>query len=149
MTVHGKSLTKYFRISLAGFMSVWLSGIVFLVCCDKLNGQPDDSVPMASMEGHCDKMRRKAAAPSSKDSESIAVQNTQTNLVNCCGFMPIVFDKIRKIEKDGQHIAAMPAVARVKFHPPAVIDNASPPAPDYGQAAYPENIFLKNCAFRI
>ena len=92
-----KQIKKYLHRSLAGVMAVWLSGVVFLLCCQTTAAaMPDgDSCPMAKMSSHCDKMKQQNA-------DSAVFEAPPVNCLNC-GFLPVVFDKTRKIEPEGFH----------------------------------------------
>lgn len=87
-------LKKAIRRTAAGFMAVWLSGIVFVVCCVAMNGSAMDgeSCPLAQMTEHCDKTE-------SANSPSLIVRLTETESLECCGVMPLVFDKARKLDR--------------------------------------------------
>lgn len=87
-------MSKFTRKGMAGFMALWLSGIVFLLCCEmpKTQAAPEDSCPLSKMKGHCDKAKSKQP--------SITLSSLpDTREVDCCGFIPAVFDKARKIQK--------------------------------------------------
>ena len=81
----------------AGFMAIWLSGLVFLLCCHVQNTRAAemDSCPLLKLGAHCDK------ADKEKDSEKVTRQNNETR-VDCCGFIPAFFDKTRTIDNNQQ-----------------------------------------------
>ncbi|HEY0428179.1 MAG TPA: hypothetical protein VGC76_10390 [Pyrinomonadaceae bacterium] len=130
---------------IAAFMVFWLSGVLFLVCCGTISAQAKnaDFCPLAAKgKSHCNKAKSETIAPNfSKLSES-------SNL-DCCGFLPAVFDKTRKIEKNRQ--IALPA-AKIKVDLPKFsfvkIDFEVSAA--YCSTVLNQNkIFIKNCIFRI
>lgn len=78
----------------AGLLAVWLSGVVFLLCCGmpKAQAAEIESCPLAK-KGHC--------AKSSGDENALRfeiIQNADASF-DCCGFLPQVFDKVRKAER--------------------------------------------------
>lgn len=128
----------------AGFLAVWLSGIVFLLCCatPAVKAVETESCPLAK-KGHCKK--------SDGDKKSLRFGNFGSGETgfDCCGFLPRVFDKVRKIEK-AERIVAFPV--RIKPTPqlfgfiklqPVAFPSYRPP---------PQNLsgtYLKNRVFRI
>jgi len=75
-------------------MALWLSGIIFLLCCEmsKTEAAPEDSCPLGRMKGHCDKAKNKMPSATLSGRQ-------ESQEVDCCGFIPAVFDKARKIQK--------------------------------------------------
>ncbi|HVF47104.1 MAG TPA: hypothetical protein VNA17_06020 [Pyrinomonadaceae bacterium] len=88
--------------STAGFMSVWLSGVMFLFCCAEMNAAapPIESDHSAQLSSHCDK------APVEHTAGDIASPSDE-GCFDCCGFIPLVFDKARKIERDQKQLVAI------------------------------------------
>jgi hypothetical protein len=136
-----KSATK----SIAAFMVFWLSGILFLLCCGTMQAQAKDAefCPLAAKgKSHCDKAK--------KDNDLPVVSKQSDNLnFDCCGFLPAVFDKTRKIEKNQQ--IALP-VAKIKVDSPifSLVENNFEVAAGYRPPILrQERIFIKNCIFRI
>jgi len=128
----------------AGFMALWLSGVVFLFCCEEINGRSmeADSCPLAKMSAHCDKANK------AEGSEVVANQTDQ-QAIECCGFIAIFFDKTRMVESNQQPSAAAPAFVIAQ---PRLISGptAFPPAKSYRSTALlRNNTFLKNRTFRI
>jgi len=128
-------------VGLAGFMSVWLTGIVFLFCCEQMNAasMEPEFCPLRKMSKHCDRM---------KESDAPTVGTTSTESFKCCGFLPIVFDKVRKIERSESFaVANAPAVVQTDltystvrtyqkvFHVPRIESR--------------QGTYLRNCNFRI
>ena len=132
------------RTTLAGFMAVWLSGVVFLICCGTMSGTAIDAefCPLTAKSAHCDKAE-------AVDSSAPVVERTQSETVDCCAFLPILFDKNRKLERTEQleSISNQPLAVR-SFTSPTVIRR-----PD--RVAFTpylsnrQNTFVKNCVFRI
>lgn len=86
----------------AGLLAVWLSGVVFLLCCGmpKVQAAEIESCPLAK-KGHC--------AKSSGDENALRFeifQNADSSF-DCCGFLPQVFDKVRKAERN-QEVSELP-----------------------------------------
>ena len=125
-------------------MSVWLSGIVFLFCCETMNAATSeaDSCPLAKMSAHCDKTEKANTA-------SVLVAGTQSDRVDCCGFLPAVFDKNRKLERDQKLSAPTPQLIAVQFDPPKTFDCTPRLAAVYSHVSYQKDLSIKNCVFRI
>lgn len=130
--------------AIAAFMVFWLSGVLFLLCCGTMQGQAESEFcPLAAKgRSHCDRAKKDSGLPSfSKESGNLKM--------DCCGFLPAVFDKTRKIEKIEQ--VAQPA-DKIKVDLPKfsftknefrVVADYNPPVSKW------EKIFIKNCVFRI
>lgn len=78
---------------IAGLLAVWLSGAVFLFCCEtsKAKTSETESCPLAKIN-HCHK---KSADANDLDFVSITAEN---QIFDCCRFPARVFDRARKIE---------------------------------------------------
>jgi hypothetical protein len=92
----------------AGFMAVWLSGFVFLFCCNTAEaaGNTVEFCPMAAMSHHCDKAR-------TQDNGSDAIGAAEELCVNC-SLLPVIFDKARKVEAPQKQIVAPAEIAVVR-----------------------------------
>jgi len=124
----------------AGFMAVWLSGIVFLFCCEKMNGASKaEFCPLEKMTGHCNR---------SKASGSSVIETSDSDMVDCCGFLPIVFDKVRKAES-GQSPA--PPVAKLVVEPIRLVPVLTMYIPTrvFSRIESRQGTYLQNCNFRI
>ena len=128
----------------AGFLAVWLSGIVFLLCCTApaAKAAEIESCPLAK-KGHCKK--------SADDEKALRFENLESGgtSFDCCGFLPRVFDKVRKIEK-AEQIAALPV--RIKTAPQLFAFIKIQPIAFPGYRPPPNNrsgTYLKNRVFRI
>ena len=143
MLTHRSNIRKYTRAALAGGMSVWLSGIVFLFCCQAMNARADiESCPLAKMSHHCDKAGSKSESPHSVDMPPV-------NCFNGCGFMPAVFDKSRKVEEGRSQLAVSDSpVVIAAVIPEGWVHKAAAPW-QYRVFVPPERIFIRNCTFRI
>jgi hypothetical protein len=128
----------------AGVLVIWLSGVVLLFCCGNMKAQAAeaDSCPLAKTS-HCDKHS------SVEDDPETARFQTESRAFDCCGFLPKVFDKARKIEKDPQAAPTMPTakISAPKFSFVVAAIKAPgayrPPVHNRG------GTYLKNCVFRI
>ena len=125
-------------------MSVWLSGVVFLLCCEKINGKTSEPefCPLAKMSGHCDKAGQ-------ANSNSLVIETANETCADGCGFLPVVFDKTRKIEQNRQHTAPASNIVPVQFSPPALAEFTARPDASYSRLASSCKIFVINCTFRI
>jgi len=136
-------LRKITHKTLSAYLAVWLSGVVFLFCCDEINGESKaDSCPLAKMSAHCDK------AEKDKASQVIASQTTEQGM-DCCAFIPVLFDKTRTVERNQQPSAAAPSLV-VEVPRLVLIPSDFAPAKAYRSIALLRNdTFLKNRTFRI
>jgi len=126
----------------SSLLIVWLSGFVLLFCCGMMEVQAKtEFCPLAKAKSHCDK--------SKTDDSATSLNLSENETFDCCGFLPAVFDKARKIEKDPQtaNIADKVKVERLRFSPVA---NSFEIAGIYRSPIYDrEKIFIRNCVFRI
>lgn len=131
------------RKPLAGFMAVWLSGVLLLICCGTISGKSDDAknCPLAAVSAHCDKGK------TVKTSDT--VQQTIPESIDCCSFFPLIFDKDRKIERTEQPVLvwAQPAARRVDISAIAAPSWAGRSSRSYTPDR--RYTFVKNCMFRI
>lgn len=144
MVFRKSNLKKYIRASLAGLMAVWLSGVLFLFCCEKMNAAvaDADSCPLAKMLQHCDKAAK-------ANSNAILVEAIEQNRVDCCGFLPAVFDKNRKVEREQKQVSPTLRAVTVKFYPPVAFDYSLRSYTGYVSISHQSNLSVKNCVFRI
>ena len=94
------SITK--RI-LSGLLAIWMSGFVLLFCCGTSSARAaeKDSCPLVKKD-HCSK---------SKETEKVSQFETvldDNSTFDCCGVLPQLLDKVRKVEINRQ-FAALPA----------------------------------------
>ena len=132
------------RNSLAGFMAVWLSGVLFLFCCPEMKAAVEaDSCPLMKMSSHCDHAAKQETANDS-------VEGVKPACFECCAFLPVVFDKSRKIDVVQKQIMA-PAEELVvkKFEFPGIRFTA--PGPTAFEPWVPDRhaAYLMNGVFRI
>jgi hypothetical protein len=131
------------RRGLAAILAVWLSGLVFLICCPSSRAASAEAFcPLAKMGGHCDKAR-KDAAPSWNN------ENTDDCGVTGCAYLPIIFDKSRKLEKAQKQTASVPIVIQADFAPPAAPKIRSSPIVSYTRISLGNRVLAKNCILRI
>lgn len=129
-----------FRLTMAAFMAVWLSGFVFLLIC----GRGPDTVelcPLARAGIHCDKAEKQ------RNAEKVEKQTSDQG-VDCCAFIPAFFDKTRTVES---HHLAPPVLSSQVSQPVAV-----PVRADFVPVFQPplfvpsrNNTFLINRSFRL
>jgi hypothetical protein len=135
---------NYFRCGLAAFLAVWLSGIAFLICCRPMTAanSAEAFCPLAKMGGHCDKANDEQAL-------SWNTERTDDCGVKGCAYLPIVFDKSRKIEKTQKHAVPASTVALANFAPPTASRILSSAAVSYDRIAYDNRILARHCILRI
>ena len=139
-----KQLIKLAQRPIAAIMVAWLSGFLLLFCCDTPSAKAaDEHCPLSQKSEHCDK-----GAKTNEDSFSIHGQTKHTD-TDCCAYLPIIFDKARKVERT-EKTALAPDLVRAhvpKFRPVVISFLAeyaySPPV------LYRDKIFITNCVFRI
>lgn len=134
---------KYIRFALSGFMTVWLSGIVFLVCCVAITSTEKNHCPLAkaSASAHCEKGKA--------DTAPFLHKSPDGSVFNCCGFIPAVFDKARKLQTNDPVLATKPApiADRVDFLPSHSTPRQSPIYS--GLVVQKNRTYLKNRILRI
>jgi hypothetical protein len=141
-----KQFRKNSRKALAAGMSVWLSGVVFLFFCYMpMAASASEYCPLAKSSaaaGHCNKSRN------TKNSQLASHSSSQA--LDCCGFMPAVFDKTRKVERE-IHTAqpsSKPAISQGRFAPAPQRDPQT--TRFYASISIlQKKIFIKHGAFRI
>lgn len=129
----------------AGFMSLWLSGFVFLFCCEDMRAAEMDaaSCPLMKASSHCDHASKQANTGDS-------MVGTKPACVECCAFLPVVFDKSRKVDPvQKQIVVPQTAVAAIKFSYPESRPGVPPASSLAGRVPDRHGTFLKNCVFRI
>ncbi len=133
----------YIRVTLAGFMSVWLSGVVFLFCCQGTAAAAieADHCPMAKMSSHCDKAKQQT-------SNADFFERAAPACVDCCAFLPAVFDKTRKVEPAQEQMAPTAKVAAISFDPPMITVAAFISQTFQQPAKLAAKIYIQNCVFR-
>ena len=139
-----KNFIKLAQRSGAGFMAFWLSGFLFLFCCAAMPSvkAADEFCPLSKKTEHCDKGVEKSV------SFEISTGTGHTGL-GCCGYLPAVFDKARKLERN-ESIAAIPSVIAVAAPMLSQVEFSFPAAPTYSPPlTYHEKVFITNCVLRI
>lgn len=135
-----KQLTR----ATAGFLTVWLSGVVFLFCCQMPSAQASSeeikSCPMAKAHHSC--------AKSKSENKAASIEAEQSAL-ECCRMLPLVFDKARKIEKvqNVEQAASIVKISEPKFY--LAKKEFTHPKIFNSLVLSRENTHLKNCVFRI
>ena len=127
----------------AASLIFWMSGILFLFCCEtaKVEAQAE-SCPLAKAH-HCSKQI------SSGGVSPFASVQPEQQAFDCCQFLPHIFDKARKIEKmqKVELAAASTTVLQTTF---SVAIHQFPARKTFHPVLISwENTHLKNCVFRI
>jgi hypothetical protein len=139
-----KSSQRSIKQTVAGSLIIWLSGVVFLLCCEMPAAQASnvESCPLAKTQ-HCSKQS------SVEVNSNFVLLQTGQPVFDCCNFLSLVFDKARKIEKT-QKIVAAQTNAKL-FQLVFSVVNRQFPAPKnfHSFVINRENIHIKNCVFRI
>jgi hypothetical protein len=121
---------------------IWLSGVVLLFCCGNMEAAAEtDSCPLARTN-HCDRQS------SGENNPDFARFQKESQTLDCCDFLPKVFDKARKIEKIPQVATAATAEIRApKFS--FVVESVKAPRAYQPLVHNRGSTYLKNCVFRI
>lgn len=132
-----------FRWGLAAFLAVWLSGLAFLICCPNARAASSEAFcPLAKMGGHCERTRnRPGPSWTSEGSGDCGVTG--------CAYLPIVFDKSRKVEKTKKQPAPTGSVNPVNFAPPASVKVRFFPTISSARIAFDDRILARHCILRI
>jgi hypothetical protein len=129
---------------IAGLLAVWLSGVVFLFCCETSQAKTSEteSCPLAK-KNHCNKNSADANAL-----ELVSLQ-TENQTFDCCRFPFQVFDKARKIEPI-QQAATISAVLKIPTPRFSFVKTDFKFPTVYQSFVHNRSsTFLRNCVFRI
>lgn len=138
------NLKKMTHRTVAGLLAIWLSGVIFLICCEKINGKMADAdmCPMAKMSVDCDKGKE-------PNLSGATMRNGSNLCLECAGIIQAVFNKSRRVETVQKYVAVSSTPVIVKFSAAALIGHT--PAFVDSQARLPDKqrTFVRNCVFRI
>jgi hypothetical protein len=137
-----KTLRKLTQKAFAGFMAVWLSGVVFLLCCHATPMPEMDSCPLVRMGAHCDK------ADKERETEKVTSGTNETG-IDCCAFIPAFFDKTRTVDTNQQVAVAPPATTALEPRVVVIRSNHYPVRIRPSIVLVKNDTFLKNRTFRI
>lgn len=134
---------KYSRRAVAAFLSIWLSGIAFLLFCQlPAKAAGEDFCPLAkASRGHCDR--------SSDKTKRELVSNGTSQSFDCCSFLPAVFDKSRKLERGVKGLVAPKAEDHTISRPRLAPITIRPPSDYTSYVPIRDRIFIRNRVFRI
>ena len=134
---------NYFRCGLAVFLAVWLSGFAFLICCPTAAAKSDEAFcPLAKMGGHCDKEKKDGGL-------SWKSEGGNDCGLGGCAYLPIVFDKSRKVEKAKKQTAPVAVPVRVNFVPQRARKASPPQTISFARIAFDNRILARHCILRI
>jgi len=128
----------------AAFLAIWLSGLVFLLCCQPTNAETGRRgfCPLAKMGGHCDRAK--------KDTNVLQVNdNSSEDGSYSCGMLAVIFDKTRKVEQNSQPPATISKNLVFSITPPSLAEHISIPSAFHPLIRARNKIFVRNCVFRI
>ncbi len=130
---------------IAASLVFWMSGVLFLFCCDstKVQAAEAESYPLAKTK-HCSKQSKAETISSG----SILIEPEQ-QMLDCCRFIPPIFDKTIKIEKIQKVEAALSTVKVLQPKFSIAKQEFSAPKNFRSIVLNRENTHLKNCVFRI
>lgn len=129
---------------ISGVLVLWLSGVVLLFCCGNMEARAAeaDSCPLAKTS-HCNKQSGGENNPDS------ARFQKESLTFDCCAFLPKVFDKARKIEKNPQ-VTAATATAKIRAPKFSFVAETIKAPKVYEPLVHNRgSTYLKNCVFRI
>jgi hypothetical protein len=128
--------------AVAAMLAVWLSGVVFLLCCATPTLAQPESCPLKKTS-HCEKS---SINENASLSASLASENKS---FNCCRFMAQLFDKARKIETN-QSLAEAPAKVKISTPQFTRFKTAFPSLSPYKTIVHNRGeTYLHNRVFRI
>ena len=138
-----RQLKQFTTRSLAGFMAFWLTGVAFLFCCEKINAATTGAefCPLAKISAHCDK--------ASKADAGNAAVSDGGHRVECCEFLPALFNKARKLEQVQKHSLPAPVELIVPRPRVAAINHTPPVLTIYPRIGGGQKLFIQHCVFRI
>jgi hypothetical protein len=134
-------LQRNTKIFIAGWLVFWLSGIIFLFCCEnRARAAKRDSCPLAKAS-HCDKK-------SGEDPPQPASLQNGNRAFDCC-ILPKILDKSRKLEQKPQPAlqAKNVKISSPVFIPPRI--ESSLPKAYFSHDSNRSRTYLKNRVFRI
>lgn len=140
-----KSFGQNTKKIIAASLVFWMSGVLFLFCCDSMKAQAaeTESCPLAKTE-HCSKQSKAETA-----SAGSVVIKPQPQTLDCCRFVPSIFDKTVKTEKI-QKVEAVSSTVKILQPKFVVVKTEFPAAKNFRSIVLNrENTHLKNCVFRI
>ena len=140
------SVRNILHRSLAGFMAVWLSGFLFLFCCPEMKAavEETESCPLMKMSAsHCDKAAK-------QDTGNDSIEGSRPACFECCAFLPVVFDKSRKIDVVEKQITEPPQeVAAANFTFPVLHTHTTIATAFSQRVPDRHGTYLVNGVFRI
>ena len=141
VSLSSMKMRRYTRVSMAGFMAVWLSGVLLLLCCQKINGASTTAefCPLQQKSSHCKR---------AKKSDSPFIETSSTHDAGCCLILPAVFDKVRKMES-GKAVVQPAAKARVEPVEFVPVLATFAPLTVFSRIESRQGTYLQNCNFRI
>ena len=129
---------------IASLLVLWLSGVVFLFCCETSEAKASEveSCPLKKAS-HCNKKS------TDETTSQFASLETENHTIDCCRFPSQVFDKARKLETH-QQTARVPAIVKVPS-PEFAFFKTRFQSPNFHQSVIRNrgSTFLRNCVFRI
>jgi len=135
-----KPFRKHIKTLFTGFLCLWLSGVIFLVCCESAKGNTVDSCPLAkvSRSAHCYKSELAAR-----------FQTTYRDCMEECGMLSALFSGSRKAD----HLTVLDIVPARAALPTVVsrllIIKDRPQIFERRQTGSRQNTYLLNRNFRI
>ena len=103
-----RSYRKIFKRAVAGTMSIWLSGFVFIFCCHMAPPTgPADHCPLEKLGVHCDRAEKE------RNSAKLKADESQQG-IDCCAFIPAFFDKTRNVDNGARFVSGPTATIESK-----------------------------------
>ncbi len=129
---------------IASLLAVWLSGVVFLFCCETSQAKTleAESCPLAKVS-HCNKK------PADTNALELVSLKTENQTFDCCRFPAQVFDKARKIETNQQTAEVATTIKVPSLKVLFVKTNFKRPKVYQSFVRSRGSTFLRNRVFRI
>lgn len=133
---------QFLRKPLAAFITIWLSGFAMLALCQlPARAAGPEHCPLAKPTvAHCNKTKANAKAD--------LVSTGTSQAFDCCGFIPAVFDKARKLERGMAAVEPAAGVAISTRRLPREV-RAIRVTSYTSYRPIKDRIFIKNRVFRI
>ena len=136
--------TNRIHKTFTAFMAIWLSGVVFVGWCGAMNFGSSDRVscPLAKVSNHCDKQAGKTGSHT-------VVKLSENRYFDCCGFIPLVFDKARKVDSRQAETGPAAETLNVRFEIPPYTGVGETTRPRYKPPPKYRKLFITNRVLRI
>jgi hypothetical protein len=121
----------------AGFLALWLTGLVFVCCCGEAVEAAAESCPLAKVSEHCNK------GVAAEDPTIAQLEKLPADCVDC-SVLPGVFDKERRFEPNVKFTAETSFELVHEAPRPVETATARPPVTYLAPVRYLKDIHIRN-----